>query len=188
VISRIQNGLVHAAFSRWRAEAVRSRRIHLVCTSIVLRLQNQQLAAALTAWRLAVRQWQFDRDHVTAEAHAERQRTGEANAGATESARAALRIAEARAATLENELVESNRKARHAHLQYEKVSARLVEADQSIDVATKLREQLSSVEIRAEELETVQAANKELCVQSSIFAASVARFEDFVNLTKIGLN
>jgi hypothetical protein len=73
-------------------------------------------------------------------------------------------------------------------LQYEKVSARLVEADQSIDVATKLREQLSSVEIRAEELETVQAANKELCVQSSIFAASFARFEDFVNLTKIGLN
>ena len=142
--------------------------MHLVCTNIVLRLQNQQLAVVLTAWRLAVRQWQFDRDNVTAEAHAERQRTGEANAGATESARAALRIAEARAATLENELVESNRKARQARLQHEEVSAQLVGEARATDLAAKLQEQLSSVQVRAEEFEAVQAANKELCVQSSI--------------------
>ena len=141
--------------------------MHVVCTNIILRLQNQQLAVALTAWQLAVKQLRFDRDNVTAEVRAEMQHAGEANA------RAALQIAEARTAALESELVESNRKARHARLQYEEVSAQLVEADRATNMVAKLQEQLSSVEIRAEELETIKAANKELWVCSSIFASFV---------------
>lgn len=133
----------------------------------------------LTAWRLAVRR--FDQDAVSAE----RQRIGEAEARAAESASASLRIVEARAATLENELVESNRKARQARLAHEEVSARLVEEDRATDLAARLQEQLTSVQIRAEEFEAVQAANKELCVQFSSIASSV-RFEDSLVSTKIG--
>jgi signal recognition particle GTPase len=160
VISRIQNGLIHAAFSRWRAEAGRYRRLHLICKNIVLRLQNRQLATALTAWRLAVKQ-------LVTEALVVKQRTEHASAQAAEGASAALRIAEARAAKLENELAESNREARHARLQYEEITARLVEANRARDAATELYEQLSNMETRTEELETIRYANQELCVEVS---------------------
>ena len=97
----------------------------------------------------------------------EKQHTAHTSAREAENASASLRIAVARAAQLENELAESNREARHARLQYDEVTARLVEANRARDVATELYEQLRNMETRTEEFETIRYANQELCVEVS---------------------